>query len=231
MTKQWYGFIALTFALLLGTLGDASPSAELSEESIQLAIEASGVISPKMEEMVRVSTELSNLRLNNPLLERIHAKPRWSLNRLIVGFDEEGKVLVQNDQYDFWNKLNKQYEVTKQNTRLLPSLGVVTLTFSRPLHIPLLASEYSSLPHIRYAEIDSVVGDGNDVCLSIDGEIHYYLFDEASGDCPSGCIHHRYRAYRVDQDGKIEALGQWLNTSNEPEPQWLKGLSQCRKWL
>ena len=231
MMKLWHRFVILAFAMLLWTLGNASPAAELSQESIQLAMEAAGVIAPEKEVIVRVSTDLSTLRLSDPILERIHAKPQWSLNRLIVGFDEEGKELLQNDQYDFWNKLNKQYGVTQKNTRLLPSLGVITLTFSRPLHIPLLASEYSRLPHVRYTEIDSVVGDGSDICLSIQAEVHYYIFDEASGDCPSGCIQHHYRAYRVDQNGRTEALGEWLNSSREPEPQWLKNLSQCRKWL
>ena len=209
MMKLWHRFVILAFAMLLWTLGNASPAAELSQESIQLAMEAAGVIAPEKEVIVRVSTDLSTLRLSDPILERIHAKPQWSLNRLIVGFDEEGKELLQNDQYDFWNKL----------------------TFSRPLHIPLLASEYSRLPHVRYTEIDSVVGDGSDICLSIQAEVHYYIFDEASGDCPSGCIQHHYRAYRVDQNGRTEALGEWLNSSREPEPQWLKNLSQCRKWL
>jgi len=109
MMKLWHRFVILAFAMLLWTLGNASPAAEPSKESIQLAMEAAGVIAPEKEVIVRVSTDLSKLRFNNPILEGIHAKPQWSLYRLIVGFEEKGKHLLQSGQRpqgtpNFWPK-------------------------------------------------------------------------------------------------------------------------------
>lgn len=80
------------------------------------------------------------------------------------------------------------------------------------------------------AEPDSLVGDGSDTCVTIDGSTDRYIFDAASGDCIAGCIDPAYSGFSTTPDGAITALGTFRRGAG-PEPAWYPSLSVCTKWL
>jgi hypothetical protein len=100
------------------------------------------------------------------------------------------------------------------------NLGV-NILFAGRFNTPLLATEYAKLPGVQSSWPLGGSTDVPDVCVSIEGEIFYYIFDEASGDCPAGCINYIYHDYSTDSTGIITpssavssqqraACGKWL---------------------
>ena len=101
----------------------------------------------------------------------------------------------------------RAYGVAQIDTHRLEKRGAVALTFAGRYNMPLVAEEYARLPNIRYAEPNYMAGDGDDVCLLIDGTKHLYVFDAGSGDCPAGCIDHTYWGFAVDVKGQSHGAG------------------------
>jgi hypothetical protein len=198
-------------------------------ETEQLSIEATGALIAPQTVYDRVDTELNSIRASYPPTVNITAMPSWSLQSLIIGFDAAGWNAVKAGTYRAWDVLNRTYGVTAIDTNFIG--GFALLTFAGRYNAPLLADEYAKLPDVLFAESDNIFGDGNDVCLSIDGENHYFIFDSGSGDCPSGCIQHSYWGYEVAADGGITELGTWDSSSGNARPAWLVDLPACRAWL
>ncbi len=200
-------------------------------EAEQLSIEATGALVAPQDVYNRVDTELKAIRAAYPPAANIGAMPSWVLQKLSIGFDATGWNAVKAGTYTAWDALNKTYGVTEIDTSSLDLIGAAVLTFAGRYNIPLLSGEYAKLPDVRYASPDGILGDGNDVCLSIDGGNHFFIFDAGSGDCPAGCIQHIYWGYRVTLDGSITELGTWDSSSGNAQPAWLAGLPACRAWL
>jgi hypothetical protein len=90
--------------------------------------------------------------------------------------------------------------------------------------------EYGALSGITGAE-PNLGGDAPDVCLEVQGDQHFYIYDQADGDCPAGCIEHRYFGFEAGPEGSITALGVFDPSQPDPEPAWFGKLSACREWL
>jgi hypothetical protein len=230
-------FIALSVFVVQLTACNSTSTATDTEnktpkpnaEAEQLSLEATGALIAPQPVYERVVNELNVIRTTYPPFADIAAIPSWSLQNLILGFDDAGRVAVQEGIYTAWDVLNNSYGVTQIS--LLGSAGAVAITFAGRYNMPLLAGEYAKLSHVQYAEPDYIVGDGNDVCLSIDGETHFFIFDAGSGDCPAGCIQHTYWAFAATVDSGITVLGTWDNSSGNAQPPWLLDLPACRAWL
>ena len=65
-------------------------------------------------------------------------------------------------------------------------------------------------------------GAGPTICAARDGDLIHYVFDDASGDCPAGCIHHDYTHYTADADGEVTWSGEWASDDLEPPPEWVE---------
>jgi len=105
------------------------------------------------------------------------------------------------------------------------------LDFEGRYNLSLLINEYRKLPNVAWVEPAYLtVGDSSDVCLSIENDIHYYIFDFGSGDCPAGCTNHTYCGYSIDYSGQITELGTYETGATKP-PLWFENLSNCKKWL
>ncbi|HXE96889.1 MAG TPA: hypothetical protein VN642_10815 [Dongiaceae bacterium] len=199
-----------------------------------LAIEATGALTAPQVVYDRVGGELAIIRSAHPDVSKIVAQPSWVPQNLLVGFDATGAAEVLDGTYTAWNDANARYGVTQVGkNQLTGSGGYALLDFGgRFINIPLLAKEYAKLPHVTSAAPNGIVGDGNDVCLEISGDTHFFIFDAGSGDCPAGCINHVYRGFSVDGSGTIADLGTWqVPSPGVPPPQWFQDLSSCRNWL
>jgi hypothetical protein len=184
-----------------------------------MTLEATGALMAQLDVYNRVVRELANIRSAYPEVSNIVASPSWNPQELIVVFDSTGISEIQSGIYDDWNSLNAFYGVTQVDTRPY----FVLLNFKGRLNIPQLAIEYSKLAHAIYAVPNGRVGDGDDVCLQIIGDTHYFIFDLGGGDCSSGCNIHTYWEFSADSSGNIQFLGS--------PPQVPQDLSTCQRWL
>ena len=215
----------------LATPAEIAQTPKENAEAEQMTLEATDAFIAPQDIYERVVGELAAIRTNYPAVANIEARPNWADSTLIIGFDDEGKAAVRSGTYTDWNCANTFYGMNQIDDGLLDSLGAVILNFAGRFNIPLLAAGYGNLRDVRYVQPNDIIGDGDDVCLSIDGESHFYVFDTASGDCPAGCISHTYRGFSVDAAGHITELGTWEKNFQDYTPMWLQNLSACTRWL
>jgi hypothetical protein len=204
-------------------------------EAEALAIEASGELVAPPDVYHRILHDLSGIRASNPAVADIHAMPSWAADELIIAFDAEGTVSVTAGTYTEWNCANDLYGMSSSRTLGESSQSVLAhffvLHFDHRFNAPLLASQYATLPHVTSVSPEPAAGDGDDVCVSSDGDTYSYVFDAGSGDCPAGCIEHTYWGFLTPRAGdEVISLGKWSNASGSPPP-WFTALAACTKWL
>jgi hypothetical protein len=196
-------------------------------EAELLALEATGAIVAPQDVYERVGGELARIRQAHDELAQLTARPSWIPENVLMGFDRQGAAAVRRGSYDAWDGLNRRFGVKEIEV----FDDFVALTFEGRFYGPLVADEYARLPNVRYAEPNFTVGDGDDVCLEIDGDTHFFVFVEGEGDCLAGCLHHAYWGFAVDAAGQIAALGTWMDEPEGSMPEWLESLTACRGWL
>lgn len=198
-------------------------------EAELLAIEASGAIVAPLPLYDRVAAELAAIRADAPGLAAIEARPSWPPSSVDVTLDEEGRAAYDAGTFDAWDCPNELYHATAVEDGFLGSLVV---RFAGLYDVQQVLVDYEAVEHVVSAEPELVGGgDGPDVCLSIDGELHTYIFDDAGGDCPAGCTEHLYTGFTVAQDGTITALGSFDPALPMPAPAWFEDAASCTMWL
>ena len=200
----------------------AEPEAEL------LAIEASGEIVAPQPLYERVVAELAAIRADTPGLVAIEARPSWPPSSVDVTLDEEGRAAYDAGTFDAWDCPNELYHATTIEDGFLGSLVV---RFDGLYDVQQVFADYEAVDHVVSVEPELVGGDGPDVCLSIEGELHTYIFDDAGGDCPAGCTEHAYTGFTVALDGTITALGSFDPALPMPAPAWFEDAVSCTMWL
>jgi hypothetical protein len=164
-----------------GTVAAIALSPFADKEAEVLAIEASGKIVAPKHVYEHIVSDLALIRSQNPSVQDITAMVSWVPNELLMGFDAEGMSTVQAGTYTDWDCANTYYGFLGKEVH--PSF--IQLHFDHLFNAPVLANEYSLLPHVDYAERNGIIGDGNDVCVSIENDTKYnYIFDAGFGDCP-----------------------------------------------
>lgn len=204
-----------------------------TEESDQLVLEATGAFVPPSDLSSQVAAELAAIRSAYPEVSGIYAMPSWSMTSLLGSFEDDTYAAYQSGSYTAWDELNERFGLTRVDI-LSEHLGIFALRFSAWYNAPLLAAEYAAVPGLEHMDPNYIGGDGDDVCLCIDGDAHVYVFDEGTGDCPAGCIEHTYWGFRVRVEGStatIEALGRWEANYGEEKPEWLERRASCTRWL
>lgn len=193
-----------------------------------LAIEASGELVAPQHVYQRIVSDLALIRAQHPEVQGIGAMKGWVPDELLMGFDDAGLAAVQAGTYADWDCANAYYGLVSKE---VPSFYVL-LKFAHRYNTPLLASEYSKFAQVQYAEPNGFLGDGNDLCVSIEKETKYsYVFDAGSGDCPAGCIDHVYWGFTTEGTPvQITPLGTFTSSQGAPPP-WFNALPDCTKWL
>lgn len=198
-------------------------------EAELLAIEASGEIVAPPALHDRIAAELAAIRADAPGLADIEAWPSWWPSSIVVSLDEEGAAAQAAGTYHAWDCPNELYHVIAVEPRGL--FGSITLRFAGLYDVQQVIEDYLVVEHVAHAEIDGVIGDGPDVCLSIADDLHTYVFDDARGDCPAGCTEHVYTGFTVAPDGTITALGSFDPALPMPAPAWFEAAEACTAWL
>jgi len=154
-----------------------------------------------------------------PAVNEIGFAPPWVVGQLILGVTELGAEAIRNGEAHGLDSLNSIYHLAHMDMTNLDSFSPrVLLTFKGRLHPLRLTEIYrSSLDILRYAQPNWFVGDSSKAYPRVSAEERRYLFRQAWGDCPAGCIYSRFWYFRVTDAG-IEYVGTWDRT--DPEPPW-----------
>lgn len=166
-------------------------------------------------------------------LNRITFVPPWRAGGLIIGFDDTTAQNVANGEYQAWDELNKKYQLTKINTRLIGFIGTTELYFKGRLHPRRLAGLYADLPGVSYTELNGRIGDSPNIYPRQTEDGITYLFRDAWGDCASGCIYSEYW-YFVFEEKQPILIGHWVPHEEPQEPHWWdeakQNIEQFHEW-
>lgn len=143
--------------------------------------------------------------------------PPWVPGMILLKLTEEGKDLLRRGEFEEFDSLNARYGLAEMDTTRLERFGSLSLTFEDPLHPGRLSASYGPIPEVVYAHPNHIIGDGSIVYPWGSGLRLTYLFREAWGDCPSGCIHSRFWYFRC-VGSECTFVGYWDRSS--PEPEW-----------
>jgi hypothetical protein len=126
---------------------------------------------------------------------------------------------IRDGHYPELEALNAQFGLTNlDTTRSLWSHGSVLMEFSGCKHPYVLGSYYEQLVDVMWSEPNGRIGDWSCVYpWKIEGGMSY-LFRNAWGDCPAGCINSVFWYLRVI-GGDLEYVGRY-QTWVDPEPGW-----------
>lgn len=189
-----------------------------------LAQEASGQFIAPESVYQRVAAELPALRSRVP----VHAgvKPTPCSLGVLVQADDVAAERINRGEHVAWNEL-----VELLNPTVEVNNGSYALSFDDVYQEANIVEEFFALDGILDALPDHVIGDGDDVCLAIRGDKHFYIFDHGEGDCTAGCITHNYYAYETDASGNIRKVGQINGDNNAEMPDWYSQAEDCRVFL
>ena len=77
------------------------------------------------------------------------------------------------------------------------------------------------LPHVTFAERESLVGDGSSIYAFAAGDTFHYVFDHAGRDCPVGCTTHVASHFAVDAKGGVTRVDTYDSAGGTAAPDWL----------
>jgi hypothetical protein len=145
-------------------------------------------------------------------------------DELVVSADSATLSAMQGGSYTDWDCANDWYGLTGTSY----SVDFAVLQFPGTFDIPSLATEYAAFPGVTAAEPDYLAGDGPSLCVTPAGTTWNYVFDDASGDCPSGCIDHAYFYFTSEADGSVAYHGSWDGSGPATSrPAWVNQYAHC----
>jgi hypothetical protein len=145
----------------------------------------------------------------------------WVPSQLLIAFDDDGVAKIRSGSWPELEALNDQFELAVFDTTR-PSWrtrGAARLEFEGRRHPVRMATSYAALPEVVYAEPNGYIGDWSNVYPGKLADGMSYLWREASGDCPAGCINSHFWYFRVTDSG-IDYVGNFEWDYATPPPDW-----------
>ena len=145
----------------------------------------------------------------------IHTFPRPAVRELVLSLDatEEwvarwtpGAAPSGNSVLD---ELVRRYGLSLVSDRMTGAYRQVVLRSVYAVNIHALAARLAELPGVRWAESNTVRGDGSDIESERDGNDWLITFRLGWNDCPAGCIESHYWRFRVTDRGAVTFLESW----------------------
>ncbi len=210
-------------------LDDADPAATpRSDRTAELlALQATGELIAPEDVYQRVVAELTGIRDRFPNATDHEAIGCWDPSRLLIRFEAETQAEVNDEQYQDWDDLNDIFSLGEVEYR--EEININVLKFDGRFNPGRLAREYSSLDGAIYTAPATGLEDGNDICLSIREDKHFYIFKQGWGSCLGGCENRSFLGVQVDSSGNIEQVGQWAGGGQAPG--WFRNARDCRAFL
>jgi len=125
---------------------------------------------------------------------------------LILQVDASTYDSMQAGTYDAWSCLNDAYGSSDPSFLDFGSFSA-SFTLRGTYDLAQVGAQYAALPGVMNAE-PGVGGRGPTICVTRNGETWHYVVDQASGDCPSGCIDHKYTHFSSSAAGAVTNLGE-----------------------
>ena len=204
-----------------------------SEEARLMALSLSGEIQPPQTLAREIEAHLAQIRAQygniDAVINSLSYRPPWVPGRIIISVDTTTNRMIKEDSYRAWDALNLKYQLLDK--KILSSF--VVLSFNGILHSRHLATLYADLPGVQYAEPDGYVGDSPNIYPRSTPSGLTYLFRDAWGDCPSGCIYSKYWYFIIRPTGP-QLIGSWDPQDQSSQPSWWpdakKNIDQYRGW-
>lgn len=165
-------------------------------EAEMLAMDVSYKLRAPDAEYSRILTDLELIRLEYPELTTVIDDPDYMPNELMV-------ALVEGQPLDEYAALNEYYQVVDEEWLFL---NWWVLTFCDNVNAPVLASIYSALPAVQYADPDWYVGQDDYITVTPSGATYRYNIDDGFWDCFDGCDCHREWVIEVDESGTVTVI-------------------------
>jgi hypothetical protein len=208
-----------------------SPSPKSSREAELIALCLWEGLFPPDDFVERVQSDLAAIRSayggEIQAINRITFVPPWVPGELLVGFDDATLKEVANGTYhgndNAWDKLNKQFEAEIDTSSLKLGGRSIKLHFKEKLHPCRLIEDFyrqAFLPGIKYIQPNYRYGDSPQIYARKTGDKISYLFRNAWGDCPAGCIESEYWYFIADDGVKPVYMGYFAPRKASPEPEW-----------
>lgn len=202
---------------LPGTTTEIARTPRANRKLEQLAIRLSHSIVAKESIYQRLVRDVGKIHMEYPGTANINYFPIVRGSVILLHMTSGAREQVERGQYHAWDCLNRHYKLS--SFQVTPR-GAVRLEFSGEFAGRQLASLYAGLPGMEWAEPIVAIGDSSTICVTPDRGIWHYVFDQASGDCASGCSNHDLTYFTVSDDGRVHVLDQWNNRSAEARPSW-----------
>lgn len=132
-----------------------------------------------------------------PRMESPYAVFPWEPNEIFVSFTDEAKQELDAGTYNSTelDQLNEDWGVVE--IELLYGATYI-YRFDKLYNLERLASIYETIPGIKYAETNGLIGAGPRDLVNNEGT--RFTFSVGWGDCPSGCISVFSWSFCVDND-------------------------------
>jgi hypothetical protein len=166
----------------------------------------------------RVVRDVTAIRTQSPDVAGIAYFPRQDGKSVELEPDAATFAAMQAGQYHAWDCLNQTYVLTNTalNATKPPFASTVELTLKGIYDTSAVAAEYGKLTGVKASPGGSGVGDGPTICVTRQAATWHYVFDQAGGDCPSGCTEHTFYHFTTTEDGSVTDLGQIADNGESP---------------
>jgi hypothetical protein len=197
-----------------------SPRTDIEAETMALIL--SGELTAPQELYEGIRSELSEIRAKYGDVMTANKRPlgdirfwlHWEVSQLILEFEEPYLTQVREGRYTGWNDLNAALDLAQIDALVT---RFFLLRFHGVLNTCRLIPLYRDLPGVTGATRNSLSGDSATIFPRETGSGRTYVFREAWGDCPAGCINQEY-FYFVKGDEGYELVGKYAPP--EPPPSW-----------
>ncbi|MDQ2069169.1 hypothetical protein [Natronospira bacteriovora] len=206
---------------------DNSETPRIDRVAETLSLEASGEVMAPTSVYNRVVAEMVGITSRYP--DSAHGRIRSCRppNRIEAFFSEEAYDRLLAGEYQDWDELN---EFLRTTFTLNDDERRASLRFDGRYNTNRLAEEYLALDGIIETTHREPPADGDDICLAVRGDFHFYIFRhglncDGENDCPD----ERFFAVQADSSGNFEQVGHW--SGNDEAPMWFDNAEDCRVFL
>ncbi len=193
-------------------------------EAEWLAIEAGKTLLANQQLYERAHRDLAAIRAGWDAGVSTRVRPPFSSGLIIDGVNPD--ALVADPTFNCFLRTYRG-RATAVPSQFIPW---VVVDFEGLLDVRKLIAEVPRIDPRSTPFPNSLLGDGPDICLWVDDAgVATWIFDDASGDCPSGCYLHHYTGFTSSPDGTITQLGAW--PEGAPRPAWFPSTRECTENL
>lgn len=203
---------------LPGTDDELELTPRLDAEAEVLARRVAGTFTADTPTYERIRRDLASIRARVPAVASVRGGRYAGVVSLVV--DVSTYASMEAGDYTAWDCLHARYGWTSPRMQSSGSIRLASGSVVGRYDMTAIAALYEQLPGVATAGLTGWP-DGPRVCAERDpdGTFHY-VFNDASGDCPSGCMEHHLYYFASEPDGAITIKGEHSSEHRSALPDW-----------